>query len=248
MRLTAYDLDTALQPSTVLVCYGSEPRRVCAGWAGCHDTRELLALRLAAPWGTMAADDLAATHRYVSPAPLFSSGREAAVHGAASLADPSPAARALIAQVAPRIEVPLLGPLVATLPVPEPVPVDGDCLIWAPATARRLAASGVTAAPVSITGWADPAQVTIAFVHCAVAVDLEEENPAHRRGPYIVDVTARQFAGDLPERWVADWSNYAACLARATGAFVVTSSLDSSQLRRERWNDIRDRRRIWHWA
>ncbi|MEV6881307.1 DUF6283 family protein [Streptomyces sp. NPDC051135] len=54
---------------------------MCAGWAGCHEGEELLALRLAALDGSMDATTYRAVVEYVVAVPLFPSGRDAADHG-----------------------------------------------------------------------------------------------------------------------------------------------------------------------
>ena len=59
---------------------------LCAGWVGCHDMGECLAVR-------MQADrlDVDAVLDYVSPVPLFGSGAEAAEHGKREIDCPGPA-------------------------------------------------------------------------------------------------------------------------------------------------------------
>lgn len=91
-KLPHYDEATPFQPTRLFLCH-QQTRRVCAGWAGCHDGGHLLALRRAAADGQMSAADLGATIGYVSPVPLFASGTEAAGHGMAEIESPSAAAR-----------------------------------------------------------------------------------------------------------------------------------------------------------
>jgi len=69
-------------------CCHSSPDRLCAGWAGCHDMGESLALRLA----RRQVEVDPAVYGYVSPVPLFASGAEAAAHGMRDLHEPGPAA------------------------------------------------------------------------------------------------------------------------------------------------------------
>lgn len=87
-KLPAYDGDTGDQIMKggigLFFCH-QRNERLCAGWVGCHDTRHLAALRFA----PVAPE----TYDYVSPVPLFGSGREAAAHGLRDLANPSPQAR-----------------------------------------------------------------------------------------------------------------------------------------------------------
>ncbi|MFD5126880.1 DUF6283 family protein [Streptomyces olindensis] len=76
-KLRRYDADTPDQPTGLFQCHqadaGSAVRRVCGGWAGCHDSEELLALRLALIDGRMDTLTYKAVVEYVSPMPLFSS-------------------------------------------------------------------------------------------------------------------------------------------------------------------------------
>lgn len=101
-KLPGYDGETWEQSPLVFYCHQFSPEtiraRMCAGWVGVHDARELLALRLALIEGRIsdATFDLAAN--YVSPVPLFRSGAEAAKHGTASV-NPSSAAQMLIAKI-----------------------------------------------------------------------------------------------------------------------------------------------------
>lgn len=77
-----------------LQCHQADGQ-LCAGWTGCHDMAENLAIRLHA-----AELDIPAILDYLCPVPLFSSGAEAAEHGKRDIEDPSPAARAVIAKLA----------------------------------------------------------------------------------------------------------------------------------------------------
>lgn len=102
-KLPRYDAETFAQPTGIFLCHQADGR-VCAGWAGCHDTYELLALRLAQNvWG-MTDADLQATLDYESPVPLFASGAEAAEHGMAEVDDPGPAARRAIDRLAAKLD------------------------------------------------------------------------------------------------------------------------------------------------
>lgn len=91
-KLPRYDAPTMEQPPQVFVCHQSGQdapgARVCAGWAGCHDGANLLALRIAAIQGRLSPEDIDAVIGYASPVPLFSSGAEAAEHGSAEVAQP----------------------------------------------------------------------------------------------------------------------------------------------------------------
>jgi hypothetical protein len=213
-KLPDYDAPTALQPPGLFLCHQADGR-VCAGWAGCHDGNELLALRLAALQG-MSPQEIAATRGYTSPVPLFGSGREAAEHGMAGIDDPGPKARRAIERLAPKVATRGLDVAVRTLPAPW-TPVDGDCLTWAPSTASRLRDLGYPARVIDVAGWVDHPAEIIAFVHRTVLVTDGE--PADGQ---VVDVTARQFDPRLPARWLTGWPDYVAALARATGVERVT--------------------------
>lgn len=66
---------------------------VCAGWAGCHDMANSLAMRM------NAARIDPAVYDYQSPIPLFGSGAEAAEHGKRGVAAPDAAAARVIRTV-----------------------------------------------------------------------------------------------------------------------------------------------------
>lgn len=215
-KLPDYDAPTALQPPGLFLCHQADGR-VCAGWAGCHDGHELLALRMAALQG-MSPDEVANTRDYTSAMPLFGSGQEAADHGMARIDDPDPKAKRVIVRLAPRIAARGLDTAVKALPVPV-VPVDGDCLTWAPPTASRLRELGYPARVVDVAGWLGHPAGVIAFVHRTVRVTDPGGDPADGR---VVDVTARQFDSSLPARWLTGWSDYLTELAETTGVDRVT--------------------------
>jgi hypothetical protein len=80
------------------MCHSS-PERVCAGWAGCHDMEENLAIRMPG-----SGVDAGACRRYVSPVPLFGSGAEAAEHGLRDVDEPGADARRKAEQLSRLIE------------------------------------------------------------------------------------------------------------------------------------------------
>lgn len=84
-QLPKYDLETFDQPHAVFFCH-QQTGHVCAGWAGCHDMDEAIALRL--PFHGLTEEGVDATRTYVSPVPLFESGAEAALHGLSGLDSP----------------------------------------------------------------------------------------------------------------------------------------------------------------
>lgn len=97
-KLPRYDEPTYAQPAQVFLCHQRDGR-VCAGWAGCHDGNQLLALRLAGINGSMMPDDIAATVEYRSPAPIFDSGAAAAAHGQSGIDRPDERARRAIGKL-----------------------------------------------------------------------------------------------------------------------------------------------------
>lgn len=89
-KLPRYDGDTTEQAAAgafgIFMCH-QRTGDVCAGWAGCHDMGESLAMRLHCREVDPAVFD------YVSPVPLFATGAEAAAHGMRDVAGPGTAAR-----------------------------------------------------------------------------------------------------------------------------------------------------------
>ncbi len=55
-KLRAYDAETPFQSTRVFQCHqadrDSEARRICSGWAGCHEAEHLLSVRLVLTVGT----------------------------------------------------------------------------------------------------------------------------------------------------------------------------------------------------
>ncbi|MFI8343928.1 DUF6283 family protein [Streptomyces sp. NPDC085639] len=102
-KLRHYDADTTDQPPYMFQCHqndaDSDSRRVCSGWAGCHDSDRLLALRLAVVQGAVDTDTYRAVADYRSPVALFTSGSEAADHGQAGIDTPTDDARHLINKI-----------------------------------------------------------------------------------------------------------------------------------------------------
>lgn len=105
-KLPAYDRDTPSQPTQVFLCHQqdatSDRKRVCAGWAGCHDGRHLLSLRFAVMTGNMTPEAVDATLDYRSPVRLFRSGAEAARHGLAEVERPGDKAVETMGKIARR--------------------------------------------------------------------------------------------------------------------------------------------------
>jgi hypothetical protein len=77
----------------VFFCH-QQDGHLCAGWVGCHDMRENLAIRV-----HPAPIDYDAVLTYESPVVLFGSGAEAAEHGKRDIHHPGPAARRKIGQL-----------------------------------------------------------------------------------------------------------------------------------------------------
>jgi hypothetical protein len=102
-KLERYDNDTIEQPIAVWTCHqtdrDSPQRRVCAGWAECHDGDNLLALRMARGAGVITGETAQAIVDYVSPVPLFDCAVDAAEHALAEIEHPRQRARAMSAKV-----------------------------------------------------------------------------------------------------------------------------------------------------
>ena len=73
-KLIGYDGETWEQPTLLFHCH-TQPEMLCAGWVGCHDMDNNLAVRL------HAREVDPAVYDYESPVPLFGSGSDAADHG-----------------------------------------------------------------------------------------------------------------------------------------------------------------------
>jgi len=95
-KLARFDGDIpdqlAAEAFRLFYCH-SQPESLCAGWAGCHDMENNLAVRM------HAADIDPAVYDYSSPVPLFASGADAAEHGKRDLGRPGPEALAKISQL-----------------------------------------------------------------------------------------------------------------------------------------------------
>ena len=96
-KLPAYDGSTGEQMDAgamgAFMCHQQDDR-LCAGWVGCHDMYESLAMRFATR--LMSQEDLDAVFAYECPIPLFASGAEAAAHGKAEIDVPGVKARRTI--------------------------------------------------------------------------------------------------------------------------------------------------------
>lgn len=96
-KLPGYDGSIAEQATAgalgLFFCH-QQDGNLCAGWVGCHDMRNSLAVRVRAD-----RLDLDAVLGYRSPVPLFTSGREAAEHGQRDINEPGEAARRKIRQL-----------------------------------------------------------------------------------------------------------------------------------------------------
>jgi len=82
-KLPAYDGETweqAMKGAIGLFYCHQQDGNLCAGWVGCHDMDQMLALRISR------VDP--STFDYVSPVPLFASGQEACDHGMSGVLDP----------------------------------------------------------------------------------------------------------------------------------------------------------------
>lgn len=94
-KLPAYDQPTYAQPAGLFLCH-QQDGRVCAGWVGCHDMENTIALRFAALTGQVTQEVVDEILDYVSPVPLWPSGAAAAAHGMARVDGPGGDAERLI--------------------------------------------------------------------------------------------------------------------------------------------------------
>jgi hypothetical protein len=89
LKLRGYDGETFEQAPNLFFCH-QQNGKLCAGWVGCHDMYESLAIRIAA--SGLEDGDLEAILSYESPIELFDSGAEAADHGLRDVENPHPEA------------------------------------------------------------------------------------------------------------------------------------------------------------
>jgi hypothetical protein len=92
-KLPTYDgepVDQVLNGGLGLFYCHQQDGRLCAGWVGCHNSGQFMALRL------HAAQVAPEAFTYVSPVPLFSSGAAAAKHGLSGVAKPDARAQTAI--------------------------------------------------------------------------------------------------------------------------------------------------------
>lgn len=96
-KLPGYDGGVAEQVSAgafaLFFCHQHDGN-LCAGWVGCHDMANTLAVRIRG--GEL---DMPAVLDYRSPVALFGSGAEAAEHGKRDIDNPGPAARRKVRQL-----------------------------------------------------------------------------------------------------------------------------------------------------
>lgn len=101
-KLPAYDRPTSEQPGGLFLCHRQDGR-VCAGWAGCHDMANTLAVRLASL--SLPTQVIDAILDYVSPVELWPSGTAAAAHGLAEVEAPGEDAGRLIGKLTRRRDI-----------------------------------------------------------------------------------------------------------------------------------------------
>lgn len=88
-KLPTYDEPTPFQPHGVFLCHQVNGH-ACAGWAGCHDMTDSLAVRLAFLSGDLSSGDFNDLCEYTTDVALFVTGREAAKHGMREIEHPTP--------------------------------------------------------------------------------------------------------------------------------------------------------------
>ena len=84
-KLPLYDRETFNQPMSLFMCH-QQDGRLCAGWVGCHDMDQSLAVRMARVF-RLDQELHEEVLDYVSPVPLWDSGRQAAEHGRQAVTD-----------------------------------------------------------------------------------------------------------------------------------------------------------------
>jgi hypothetical protein len=97
-KLPRYDGETWEQAeagATGLFFCHRTPDFLCAGWTGCHDMDENLAMRLHARRQDVDPE----VYDYVSPVLLFDSGAEAAAHGMRDISEPGDTTQAKVRQL-----------------------------------------------------------------------------------------------------------------------------------------------------
>lgn len=97
-KLPEYDEPTGNQPVGVFMCHQADGR-ACAGWVGCHDMEENLAIRIAVSVGNLDDETYEAIVDYETSTPLWDSGGEAASHGVENLFDPDQDAQRVMAKL-----------------------------------------------------------------------------------------------------------------------------------------------------
>lgn len=97
-KLREFDRPTYEQPGGVFVCHQT-PERLCAGWVGCHDMDNALAIRLGSANG-LTPEDVEAVRDYATDVPLFGSGEEAYQHGMREYENPSPEVKRVVQKIA----------------------------------------------------------------------------------------------------------------------------------------------------
>lgn len=95
VKLPLYDGETWEQPTALFFCHQNDGH-LCAGWVGCHDTHNLLSMRIHQVHPS--------TFDYESPVPLFGSGAEAAAHGLSGVENPDARARRAIARLTKKLD------------------------------------------------------------------------------------------------------------------------------------------------
>lgn len=96
-KLPPYDREESFdQPFGLFMCH-QQDGRVCAGWAGCHDMEEAIAVRFLGD-----IEVIEALLDYETSTPLFASGQEAADHGLRRVQDPDMKARKVMDKLVAR--------------------------------------------------------------------------------------------------------------------------------------------------
>lgn len=98
-KLPAYDEPEMWnQPQGMFGCHQNDGR-LCAGWVGCHDMHNNLALRIAIMGGHITGDDIDEILEYETKVPLWESGQAAAEHGKREIESPGEKASRVVSKL-----------------------------------------------------------------------------------------------------------------------------------------------------
>jgi hypothetical protein len=95
-KLPEYDHELIfLQPQGAFFCH-QQTGSLCAGWVGCHDMENSLAMRMSLMADLITEAQYLEALRYECPIPLWESGDAARTHGLKDLHEPGEQARKVV--------------------------------------------------------------------------------------------------------------------------------------------------------